>query len=154
MGEEQHGHVHMLEAMLAEHERALNDAFAIVNREEPIVASLKAAILALTGTVTAKPIASASGNGAGLPPKKLEYREMALIPAMQRALGKIASSGYAHVNDIVAEIYTPIADKDMFVRVKRNCVSELIRASRKGLFVRGDAKNSFGLPIDQKRNAA
>lgn len=148
-------HVKMLEAMLAEHEKMLRDAFDVVNREEPIVSSLKAALLALTGTA-AHPASTTpvrSGGAEISPQKKLEYRELTLVGAMERAINKLVPPGEAvHADSIVREIYTPIPDNKTFIRLKRNCVSELVR--KKDVFVRGNKPNTFKLVAKPQSMAA
>jgi hypothetical protein len=159
----------MLAAMLEVHEKALEQAIATVRREEPIVTSLRRAIAALMeespyaqaritngtnqasfhiipdGAHRAAAIHALQQNESGIPTRKAEYADRTIIEAMHKAFVKIAPTGFIHIDRIVDEVYNPIEHRDVFYRIKRTLVSEIIRGMKKGLFVRGRAPNTFGL---------
>ena len=158
----------MLAAMLAVHEKAFEQAIAIARREDPIVTSLRRAIAALMGESRQPQALAANGTSPAVAPvvdeqhraaslrnleqtqsstptRKAEYTQSTIIAAMHRAFEKIAPTGFIHIDKIVNEVYHPIEDRDVFYRIKRTLVSEIIRGMKKGLFVRGREPNTFGL---------
>lgn len=158
----------MLGAMLAVHEKAFEQAIAIARREDPIVTSLRRAIAALMGESPQAQTATANGTShavspavdeqhrvaslrtleqiqSSVPTRKAEYAQSTIIAAMHRAFEKIAPVGFVHIDKIVNEVYHPIQDRDVFYRIKRTLVSEIIRGMKKGLFVRGREPNTFAL---------
>jgi hypothetical protein len=158
----------MLGAMLVVHEKALEQALAVANREEPIVSSLRRAIAALMGEAPQGHLVTTNGANlqssfivdgqhrmaalrtihqvqSSVPTRKAEYAQSTIIEAMHRAFEKIAPTGFVHIDKIVDEVYNPIEDRDVFYRIKRTLVSEVIRGMKKGLFVRGPEPNAFGL---------
>lgn len=158
----------MLGAMLALHEKTLEQALAVANREEPIVSSLRRAIAALMGESPQTHVVTTNSVNlqgsfvvdgqhrvaalrrlqqiqSSAPTRKAEYAQKTIIAGMRRAFEKIAPTGFVHVDKIVSEMYNPIEDRDVFYRIKRTLVSELIRGMKTGLFVRGTGANTFGL---------
>ena len=151
----------VLQAALAEHDRNYQTAIATLEYEAPIVHSLRNSIAALKGEklepgsgfwqpivlrTPLPPNVSVSSTGLPiqpLPSRKPEYASMTIIEAIQRVLVQSAKD-YLHADELVREIYEPTTDNDIFYRIKRTVVSEAIRGLRKGLFVRGSEKNTFG----------
>jgi hypothetical protein len=150
----------ILESALSEHQAAYDAALRTLQRESPIVRSLRNAIAALKGQKTDLPdpfwktifvngtptTIRESSTGLPiqpLPNRKPEYASMTIIEAIQRVLVQSAKD-YLHADELVREIYEPTSDNDIFYRIKRTVVSEAIRGMRKGLFVRGSEKNTFG----------
>jgi hypothetical protein len=142
-----------LREVLQDHEKVLQQALVIVRREQPIVQSLQAAIVAIRGEVIPTGSGAAATNGAPTtvqslaPTRKHEYTDMTAIGAIQKALNKITTPGTAvHIDRVAEEIYNPIPDRDVFYRIKRTLVSEAIRGMKKDLFFRGKKPNTFGIP--------
>ncbi len=147
----------LLGEMLSEHEKKLREAVVIFNREEAIVSNLRRTIAALMGENEPSSVVD-TGTEARIvmptdtPSRKGEYANLTIVASAQRALSRLVPpNGFAHVDQIVQEVYDPIPHKDVFYRIKRTVVSELIRGMDKGLFRRGDRPNSFGLPAVSKR---
>jgi hypothetical protein len=73
---------------------------------------------------------------------------MTIVKSAEVAISKLAGTGVpVHVDRIVREIYEPIPHKDVFYRIKRTVVSEIIRGMTKSLFFRGDRPNTFAIPV-------
>jgi hypothetical protein len=151
-----------LQSALAEHDLIYRNAVAMLEREGPIVHSLRNAIAALKGekldatpvfwkypgVLLRTPISGGSVSSTGLPiqplpNRKPEYASITIIEAIQRVLVQSVKD-YVHADELVREIYESTSDNDIFYRIKRTVVSEAIRGIRKGLFVRGSEKNTFG----------
>jgi hypothetical protein len=163
------GRIDVLRGMLAEHQKLLEAAVREMERERPIVISLRDALAALTGeplshilqhgeasvshVVPSGTVTTTTGRVVQeIPGRKSEYAKMTIIDALRVGLQK-QKEKFAHVDVLMNEVYLPIRDNDQFYRVKRTVVSELIRGMSKGIFVRNpNAKNSFGLaPQPEKR---
>lgn len=144
--------IQALESMLALHQHQLAEGQAILNREMPIVVSLRNTIAAMKrleagpeAPVEAANQPSPDLTSQTMPRRKAEYAQMTIVDSIRHALSKWTED-YVHVDQIVREIYLPIADNDQFYRVKRTVVSETIRGMDKGLFKRDPNKaNTFGL---------
>jgi hypothetical protein len=152
----------MLQTLLAEHDRVFRLAVETVNRERPIVFSLKNAIAALKGERIStlpwgtaifrhSPGESVSVGTSGLaiqplPGRKSEFANMTIMASLQKVLAKKPGE-FVHADELVKEIYEPTEDNDIFYRIKRTLVSELLRGMKKALFVRGPGKNTFGLGL-------
>ncbi len=148
----------VLQALLAEHERTLSIGLETVDRERPIVFTLKNAIAALKGErISATFGFSFTHKSAGeplnvgtsglaiqpLPGRKPEFANMTIMNSLEKVLAK-RQGEFVHADHLVKEIYEPTGDNDVFYRIKRTLVSELLRGMKKGLFVRGPGKNTFG----------
>ena len=157
--------IEVLQSALAEHDLIYRNALATMEHEAPIVHSLKTAIAALKGekinppnlsfwkSVLARtqPVGGSvlSSNGLPiqpLPSRKPEYAAMTILNAIQDVLAHSAKD-FVHADDLVKAIYEPTNDNDIFYRIKRTIVSEAIRGMKKGQFVRGPEKNTFGLGL-------
>ena len=153
----------LIEKMLADHEQHLQEANETVRRETPIVANLRQTLEALKVSAglapTPAPVLTRTTGQTGtvsqpLPAKKPEYAELTIVGAIQHAFQKWPDRVFVHVDELVREIYEPIVDNDQFYRVKRTIVSETIRGISKGLFERGQGKNTFGLARPKNDQAA
>jgi hypothetical protein len=150
MADTQQAQIELLKQMLAEHQGTLDAAKAIVHREYPIVSNLEATITSLEGRnakshdqqVEVKTSEEFPASKP-VPARKPEYAGMTIIGSIQRALEK-RPEPFLHVDEIVKDIYEPIADSAQFYRVKRTVVSELLRGEDR--FKRDTSKkNTFGL---------
>jgi hypothetical protein len=151
----------LLGEILAQHESILKQAKITVQREEPIVIGLRRTLAALMGEEPAQPEQAFAGSGPETPlfPSNLEinstsvtrkpqYLSMTIVKSAEVAIGKLAGAGVPiHVDRIVREIYEPIPHKDVFYRIKRTVVSELIRGMVKNQFFRGTTPNTFAIPV-------
>jgi hypothetical protein len=162
----------VLGRMLAEHEKALQDAVGIVKREQPIVENLRRTVASLMGrppksewaeyTSRYSTVSSILHNGGGkeetpiaaqdsIPKRKPEYGELTHIQSVLKAMQALVPDGSAiHVDQIVRETYFPIPNRDVFYRIKRTVVSEILRGMGKHLFVRGKKPNTFALDLKNK----
>jgi hypothetical protein len=157
--------VETLESALSKHQAMYDSALQTLRREVPIVQSLRNAIAALKGqkidvtpphwklisltsSIASTDRTNLRESSTGLPiqplpNRKPEYASMTIIEAIQRVLVQSVKD-YLHADELVREIYEPTSDNDIFYRIKRTVVSEAIRGIKKGLFVRGSEKNTFG----------
>lgn len=155
--------VTILQELLTEHEQILKNAVQTANHARPIVVSLRNAIAALKGekvplsgfqfifnrSDTASGSINLGSSGLAiqpLPGRKPEFANMTIMASLQRFLA--AKPGeFVHADQLVKEIYEPTEDNDIFYRIKRTLVSEVLRGMKKGLFVRGPGKNTFGVGL-------
>ena len=162
-----------LGTMLAEHEKVLQDAYEIVKREQPIVENLRRTVASLMGKppkdswgfvpaaldryqpsrATTFLINQNPSQGApeAVPKRKPEYAQLTHIQSVVKAMVALVPDGTPiHVDEIVRETYFPIPDRDVFYRIKRTVVSEILRGMEKHLFARGKKPNTFGLVLRNK----
>jgi hypothetical protein len=161
--DEKQEQVDMLRQVLAVHVARLNEGMAMVREAEPVVSALQAAIKAIEQKAAAvTPVAIFTPEGtvkltsAAAPARKHEYANLTHIESAKLALTKLVRPGETtHVDNIVREIYNPFQDNDLFYRVKRIVVSEIIRAmSKHRTFKRGKKPNTFGLPVIEETKMA
>lgn len=155
-------HASMLREMLRDHEERLDRARATVQQEEPVVASLKAAIAALDPNAP-KDRRTLVAVGAGgimdatppMPERMPGFTDLTHAEAAKLALTQLCKAGETrHVDAIITAIYGTIPNADLFYRVKRTLVSEILRNMKKGMFVRGPKPNTFGLPKEERKMAS
>ncbi len=149
----------VLQALLAENEQKLGDAVRVVNETRPVVFSLRNTISALKGqkmagqgvqflynTDFSEWLVNRGASGLPiqpLPSRKPEFANMTIMASLQAVLAKRPGE-FVHADELVKAIYEPTEDNDIFYRIKRTLVSEILRGIKKGLFVRGPGKNTFG----------
>ena len=143
-----------LKEIWAEHKRRLDDAAAVCHHEQPIVRALELSMSALEATNAAplaeEPKSEVQPEQPKTPARKDEYAKLTHIQSVRLALEMLAPNigQTVHVDALVREIYEPISNNDVFYRVKRTIVSEIIRAmNTKHMFRRGETPNTFGLPM-------
>lgn len=146
MSEMSRDQIGLLKEILEQHKRVFDEAVSTARREQPIVASLEAAIAALENQDQHHTDEAGSGHvSPAIPLRKPEYASMTIIASIQKALAKHGTGVILHADDIIKEIYLPITDNDQFYRIKRTIVSEVIRGVDKRMFRRGPHPNTFGL---------
>lgn len=159
MDESKEREARLLTAILAQHESVLEEARITVRKEEPIVANLRRTLAALTGEEPLELEQGSAGSSPSIPvslvdlnstnvTRKPQYLSMTIVKSAAVAIGQLAGAGVPiHVDRIIREIYEPIPNKDLFYRIKRTVVSEIIRGMTKNLFFRGNGPNTFAIPV-------
>ena len=88
---------------------------------------LNAGFLPATPTISFEQKVGNVEAGDTIPKKKPQYSETTLIKSAQIASEKLTRPGeFIHVDNIIQEVYEPIPHRDVFYRIKRTMVSELI----------------------------
>src|SRR5580704_13952250 len=98
--------INLLREILEQHKRVLEEAVSITQREQPVVASLEAAIAALENRTQYQAISVEVGGHVSqpIPPRKPEYASMTIIASIQKALGKHGNNVVLHADDIIKEV--------------------------------------------------
>ncbi len=145
----------MLKTMLAEHQKKLGEAEAIVRHEQPICSNLRNLIQALeSGDTPATAAPPQPGgtialtrlprtlpiNGRALP-RHPQFRLISVAEAAERVLR--ANKLPMHANDLTRAIFAVEGAVD-FARAKNALVGDLVRGIERGRFER-TGKNEFGL---------